>query len=191
MTRKNVLIPTCAALAVLVAVFAGLWISNLTHNAPSKGALSVAHSTQASAPSSTPSTSNTPSTAAATPGTPAAPAATPSTPAAVPGTPSAPAPALSDPVAVVTQFYADITNGDYSDAWALGGDNIGGSSYSGWVAGYSTTASITVSSSGMTGSDTVWADISAAQDDGSVKTYRGTYTVMGGVITSADIVQTS
>ena len=43
----------------------------------------------------------------------------------------------------------------------------------------------------MTGSDTVWADISATQDDGSVKTYRGTYTVVGGVITSADIVQTS
>ena len=188
MTRKNILIPTCAALAVLVAVFAGLWISNLTHNTPSKGALSVAHSTTASAPSYAPSTSSTPSAAAATPGTPAA---TPSTPAAVPGTPSAPAPALSDPVAVVTQFYADITNGDYSDAWALGGDNIGGSSYSGWVAGYSTTASITVSSSGMTGSDTVWADISATQDDGSVKTYRGTYTVVGGVITSADIVQTS
>lgn len=186
MTRKNIFIPASAVLAVLVAVFAGLWVSNLSHSPPSKGAASVAHSTPAAAVRSTPSSA---------PSTPSTPAASPSTPATAPSTPAAAAspgaPALTDPVAVVTQFYADITNGDYSDAWKLGGDNIGGGSYSQWVAGYSTTASVNVTSSGATGSDVVWADISAIQDNGSVNTYRGTYTVVGGVITSADIIQTS
>lgn len=190
MNRKSVLIPACTVLAVLVLVFAGLWISSLTRSAPSQGAVSVAHSAQVPAPSSAP---GTPSTSATVPG---ASATVPGTSAAVPSavatTSSAPsAPALTNPVAVVTQFYADITNGDYSDAWALGGDNIGGTSYPEWVNGYATTASIDVTSSGVTGSDTVWADISATQDNGSVNTYSGTYTVMGGVITSADIVQTS
>ena len=50
--------------------------------------------------------------------------------------PAAPAPApepayFTDSTAVVQQFYQDINDGDYSGAWALGGDNIGGSDYSG------------------------------------------------------------
>lgn len=182
MTHKNVFIPAFAVLAVLVAVFAGLWISNLTHSPPSKGAVSVAHGARASAPGSMPSSA---------PSTPSTPATASSASATAPSTPGTPAPALTNPVAVVTQFYADITNGDYSNAWALGGDNIGGPSYSEWVRGYATTANIDITSSGTAGSDTVWADISATQDDGNVNTYTGTYTVIGGVITKADIVQTS
>jgi hypothetical protein len=204
MNRKSVLIPACAVLAVLVLVFAGLWISNLTHSTPSQSAVSAAHSAQVPAPSSAPGTpsasATVPSASAAVPSAsatvPSASAAVPSASAAAPSAvataSSAPrAPALTNPVAVVTQFYADIANGDYSDAWALGGDNIGGPSYPEWVNGYATTATIDVTSSGLTGSDTVWADISATQDNGSVNTYSGTYTVVGGVITSADIVQTS
>jgi hypothetical protein len=190
MNRKSILIPACAVLAVLVLVFAGLWISNLTHSTPSQSAVSAAHSAQVPAPSSAP---GTPSASATVPSASAAvPSASAAAPSAVATASSAPrAPALTNPVAVVTQFYADIANGDYSDAWALGGDNIGGPSYPEWVNGYATTATIDVTSSGLTGSDTVWADISATQDNGSVNTYSGTYTVVGGVITSADIVQTS
>jgi hypothetical protein len=85
----------------------------------------------------------------------AAPTATPSaTPKPAPTvtvtarpTAAAPAPAagLTSAEAVVTQFYQDITDHNYAAAWALGGDNISnGVSYASWVAGYSTTASITL-----------------------------------------------
>ena len=47
--------------------------------------------------------------------------------------------------AVVTQYYQDITDHNYSAAWALGGSNLsGGAGYSSWVAGYATTASISL-----------------------------------------------
>ena len=88
------------------------------------------------------------------------------------------------------QFYQDINDGDYSDAWALGGDNIGGSDYAGWVAGYDTTVSVSLGTFSAFGSDQVQASLSALQSDGTTKTYEGTYTVSGGVIVAASIVQT-
>ena len=106
----------------------------------------------------------------------------------------APAPAgpqLTNGPAVVLQYYQDITNHDYQAAWNLGGDNIGGSDYSAWVAGYATTASISVTASGTYSDGSVWTTISATQTDGSVRTYSGTYTVDNGVIMSASITQTS
>ena len=118
-------------------------------------------------------------------------------PAAAAPTPVAPAPVvpanpqLTNASAVVMQFYQDLTNHDYAGAWALGGDNIGGSDYNSWVTGYATTASITVDSYGTWDDGTAWADISALQTDGTTRTYSGTYTVAGGVIVSADITQTS
>ena len=36
---------------------------------------------------------------------------------------------------MVDQFYQDITDRNYPAAWALGGDNIGGTDYNAWVAG--------------------------------------------------------
>lgn len=113
--------------------------------------------------------------------------------AAAPPAP-APAPAPAQPVnagAVVDQFYQDITNHDYAGAWALGGDNIGGLPYGQWVAGYASTASITLSTVSEWNSSTVNAGLVATQTDGSVKTYQGTYTVAGGIITAASIQQTS
>ena len=102
-------------------------------------------------------------------------------------------PEMTNPGSVVMQYYQDITDGDYPAAWALGGDNLSGAvGYSAWVAGYrDTTASISVTSYGTWSSGKVWADISAVQLDGSVKTYAGTYTVRDGVLTAADITQTS
>jgi hypothetical protein len=125
-----------------------------------------------------------------------APAAQTATPAA-PAQQQAPAPApaspqLSNGVSVVLQFYQDLTNHDYGSAWNLGGRNLnGGVGYSAWVAGYATTASIAVTSYGTWGDGTVWTHLSAAQTDGTVKTYDGTYTVAGGVIVSAHMTQTS
>ena len=87
-------------------------------------------------------------------------------------------------------FYQDINDGNYSDAWALGGDNIGGSDYADWVAGYDTTVSVSLGTFSAFGSDQVQASLSALQSDGSTNTYEGTYTVSGGVIVAAAIVQT-
>jgi hypothetical protein len=137
---------------------------------------------------------------AATPPAPTTPAAT--TPAPQPAktvyvqVPAAPAPPaepayFTNSTVVVQQFYQDINDGDYSAAWALGGDNIDGSDYAGWVAGYDTTVSISLGTFSAFGSDQVQASLSAVQSDGSVKTYEGTYTVSGGVIVAANIVQTS
>ena len=152
------------------------------------------------APAAAPVVTHTVTAPAATP-TPSAPTA-PATPAPapaktvyVPVAPAAPA-ATAEPAyftnstAVVQQFYQDINDQDYSGAWALGGSIIGGGSYSGWVAGYSTTASVSLGTFSAFGSDQVQASLSAVQSDGSVRTYEGTYTVSGGVIVAANIVQT-
>ena len=110
---------------------------------------------------------------------------------AAPAPAPAPQPQMTNASAVVMQFYQDLSNHDYADAWSLGGDNIGGSDYNGWAAGYATTASITVTSYGTWNDGTVWADISALQTDGTTRTYSGIYTVANGVIVSANITQTS
>lgn len=107
--------------------------------------------------------------------------------------PPAPAPQqFTNSVAVVDQFYQDITDHNYTAAWALGGSNLShGVGYESWVSGYSTTtASITLYDQTDWGSGTVHAYLSAPQLDGSTRTYVGTYTVSNGVIVSANITQT-
>jgi hypothetical protein len=119
--------------------------------------------------------------------------AAPTTAAPAPAAPApAPEPAyFTSATAVVTQFYQDITDQSYQAAWALGGDNLNnGSDYAGWVAGYDTTASISLGTFSAFGSDQVQVNLSALQTDGTTNTYQGTYTVAGGVIVAANIVQT-
>jgi hypothetical protein len=82
---------------------------------------------------------------------------------------------------VVTQYYQDLPNGDYADAWALGGVNIAGADYNTWVAGYATT-SVTLDTESQWSSASVSASITATQSDGGSTSYQGTYTVEGGVI---------
>lgn len=108
------------------------------------------------------------------------------------------APAFTSSIAVVDQFYQDISDGDYLAAWNLGGYNLDGApqydsmpQYNAWVAGYATTVSITLSDTSEFGSGEVTASLSAVQTDGSVNTYYGTYYVSGGIITGANIVQTA
>ena len=91
---------------------------------------------------------------------------------------------------MVTQYYQDLSNGDYADAWTLGGVNIAGTDYNTWVAGYATTTSVTLNAESQWNSSTVSASITATQSDGGSTSYQGTFTVGGGVITSADIKQT-
>ena len=101
-------------------------------------------------------------------------------------------PQFTNSSAVVAQYYQDITDHNYSAAWAMGGSNVsGGVGYDAWVAGYATTASITMYNSSNWGSGEVTTYLSALQTDGSTRTYYGTYYVSNGVITSASIAQTS
>ena len=101
-------------------------------------------------------------------------------------------PQFTNGSAVVAQYYQDITDHNYSAAWAMGGSNVsGGVGYDAWVAGYATTASITMYNSSNWGSGEVTTHLSALQTDGSTRTYYGTYYVSNGVITSASIAQTS
>jgi hypothetical protein len=106
---------------------------------------------------------------------------------------SAPAqPQFTNGSAVVAQYYQDITDHNYSAAWAMGGSNVsGGVGYDAWVAGYDTTASITMYNSSNWDSGEVTTYLSAVQTDGTTRTYYGTYYVTNGVITSASIAQTS
>jgi hypothetical protein len=160
--------------------------------------LSLAACGSAKAPAAAPAVTHTvtaPAAAAkpATPGpTTAAPAPAKTVQVQAPAAPApAPEPAyFTNSTAVVQQFYQDINDGNYSEAWALGGDNIGGSDYAGWVAGYDTTANVSLGAFSAFGSDQVQASLSALQSDGTTNTYEGTYTVSGGVIFAATVVQT-
>ncbi len=108
----------------------------------------------------------------------------------VPVSASAPS-SIVNAEAVVTQYYQDITDHNFSAAWALGGSNLSsGVGYSSWVAGYATTASISLGTFSYFGSDQVQVVITAQQANGSTNTYQGTYTVENGQIASANITQT-
>jgi hypothetical protein len=108
-------------------------------------------------------------------------------------TPAPVQPPLTNGVAVVTQYYQDVSDKNYAAAWAIGGSNLAaqnGQTYASWVAGYAdTTASISITSYGTWSNGTVWCYISAVQYSGTVNTYYGTYTVANGVIVSASIRQ--
>ena len=118
-------------------------------------------------------------------------APTPTVTKTVISTPAAPAPELVNAQAVVTQFYGDLNDGDFADAWNIGGDNIAGTDYDAWVTGFADTNWVSLDSWGYFGSDEVTVDLTAPQADGSVLTYQGTYTVESGVIVSASIIETS
>jgi hypothetical protein len=101
-------------------------------------------------------------------------------PSSLPSSPSGPA-------AVVQSYFAAINSKAYKTAWRLGGSNFS-SSYSSFANGFSTTANDTVTILSVNGS-IVTVKLAAQQTDGTVKTYQGTYTVTGGVITSSNIQQ--
>jgi hypothetical protein len=109
-----------------------------------------------------------------------------------PSSPDVPVQQFTNGSAVVAQYYQDITDHNYSTAWAMGGSSIsGGVGYDAWVAGYRTTQSITMYNSSNWGTGEVTTYLSAVQSDGTIRTYYGTYYVANGVITSASIARTS
>lgn len=91
--------------------------------------------------------------------------------------------------AVISAFYADITNKDYAAAWALLGYDPNGASYASFVAGYSDTGTQTVTEVSESG-DQVSFNLTSNNPDGTVQTYSGTDTVQNGRIVAATVVQT-
>jgi hypothetical protein len=137
--------------------------------------------TGSAAGSGTPAGSSAPSVPAST--VPTAPASS----SALPTSPSPPPPgALS---ATVLAYYAAINHHHYARAWRLGGRNTG-ETYQAYVSGFAGTAHDAVTIQSVSG-DVVTAQLAAQQTNGTVKTYQGSYTVEGGVITQFSVHQIS
>jgi serine/threonine protein kinase len=98
-----------------------------------------------------------------------------------------------DPARTVRDYFAAINRHRYRVAWVLVGDgvsgNSAGTSYQKFVAGYAGTArdKVTILS---TSGNKVTARLAALQANGTVKTFQGTYTVVNGIITAANVQQT-
>ncbi|MFD5245143.1 hypothetical protein ACFWIW_11395 [Amycolatopsis sp. NPDC058340] len=101
-------------------------------------------------------------------------------------------PVPSVPVAqTVIAFYDAINRRDFPTAWNLGGRRLAkGGTYASWSSGYATTSWTALTVRSVSG-DTVYVDLSARQTDGSLRTFSGSYTVSGGVITGADMKRLS
>ncbi|CAL9539253.1 hypothetical protein [Streptomyces sp. enrichment culture] len=92
---------------------------------------------------------------------------------------------VTGPEATVTAYFDAINNRDFAAAWELGGKNLD-QDYDSFVAGFATTQRDDVTVTGTSGDD-VSVTVVAWETDGTQTTYEGTYTVSGGVITSADM----
>jgi len=90
----------------------------------------------------------------------------------------------------VVAYYDAINRRDFATAWSLGGSRIaGGGGYAKYVNGFATTSWDTLTVTDVRGS-TVSVVLSAVQTDGSIRTFAGTYTVSGGVITGSHMTRT-
>jgi hypothetical protein len=180
--RNNLL--RAAGLAAAVALLAGCGAAAAGTPAAPKPAVTVTVTVTVTATAKPTATAKSTATAK--------PTATPPTAAPAVALPAAaPVQQLVNAEAVVTQYYQDITDQNYAAAWALGGRYLsGGTGYASWAAGYATTASISLGTFSSFGSDQVAVSLAALQNDGSIYTYQGTYTVQNGLIVSANIVQT-
>ena len=94
-------------------------------------------------------------------------------------------PAVPGPAATVTAYIAAINHHDYRKAWNLGGKNTD-QSFNAFADGFAGTANDQLTIVSVAG-DVVTVQLAAAQTDGSVDDYHGTYTVVDGVITQSDI----
>jgi len=98
-------------------------------------------------------------------------------------TPPASSPAVLSPRAVVQAYFAAINAHKWRKVWNLGGKNFN-QSYNQMVAGYRTTAHDSLTSIHVHGK-VVTVHLRARHTNGTVRTYRISYTVRDGVITGA------
>jgi hypothetical protein len=103
----------------------------------------------------------------------------------------APAPPQSDPWAVVSEYYGDVSSHDYWDAWNLLGPGFQASegSYDSFVAGYAGTGGQTVREISEYG-DQVTYQLESYNPDGTVQMYQGTATVYDGKMQHTNVHQT-
>ncbi|MGK3208721.1 hypothetical protein [Amycolatopsis sp. MEPSY49] len=108
----------------------------------------------------------------------------------VPQPPAYIAPADTAVARTVVAYYDALNRRDFATAWSLGGSRIaGGGGYAKYVNGFATTSWDTLTVTDVRGS-TVSVVLSAVQTDGSIRTFAGTYTVSGGVITGSHMTRT-
>lgn len=112
----------------------------------------------------------------------------PAAPASSPA-PAGTAPAGTGPAAVVRDYFAAINAHDYPLAWKLGG-KVASPSYQAFVAGLNGTATDAVTIVSVDG-DQVTARLEADQTDGTIKYFSGVYTVAGGIVIHAHVLQTN
>jgi hypothetical protein len=96
-------------------------------------------------------------------------------------------PAPVSAATVVEEYYAAINRHDYRTAWNLGGSHFV-PDYNTFANDFAGTAYDSLTVTGTQG-DTVAIHLDAAQSDGSVKSFEGTYTARNGLIVGADIRQ--
>ncbi|MFD8317477.1 hypothetical protein [Kitasatospora purpeofusca] len=92
------------------------------------------------------------------------------------------------PDAVLTAYFAAVNTGAFRTAWQLGGRNLAGD-YDTFVAGFDETTSTTVTVLSVDGA-AVTATLEARQTDGTVRRFRGVYTVTDGAIARATVNRT-
>ena len=85
------------------------------------------------------------------------------------------------------EYFGAINSHRYRLAWKLSGEQ---EKFPTFEAGFAGTAHDAVRIL-RTNGDVVTASLVATQTDGTVKTYRGTYTVTNGTISTTDVQQTS
>lgn len=107
------------------------------------------------------------------------------TPPPAPTTPKPPAP-TRDAASTVEAYFDAINARDYRRAWDLGGKNLGDPSYSSFAAGFADVERDTVHILDVSGG-TVTVMIDVLRPDGTQQSYKGTYTVRGGIIVDAAI----
>ncbi|MFJ4672020.1 hypothetical protein [Kitasatospora purpeofusca] len=92
------------------------------------------------------------------------------------------------PDAVLSDYFTAINTGAFRTAWQLGGRNLAGD-YDAFVAGFDETTSTIVTVLSVDGA-AVTATLEARQTDGTVRHFRGVYTVTDGAITKATVTRT-
>lgn len=108
------------------------------------------------------------------------------TPTAPDGAESASGPNIqSDPAQVVYLYFHAIDSQNWQTAWQLGGDNLG-QNYAAFIEGFSDTSQDIVTAED-TSPTTAAIQLTSVQDDGTQQQYTGTYIVINGVITAADV----
>jgi len=175
MSMKKIAITAAIAVAAVIVATAGALAASRA----------ITPATSKTRPAATKTV--TPDPAPKTTPSPATPA--PATPSPAPAAPPT-APVQSDPWAIVSEYYGDVTSGDYADAWNLLGPSMqaaqGG--YASFTAGYSGTGSQNVYEVGESG-DQVTYYLQSVNPDGTVQWYEGTATVWGGQVQSTDVTQ--